>query len=184
MLVLCFGLVLLGCLLLIPLGLPGIWLMILAGILYGPVTGMPLGWGTLGITAVLATAAEGVEFALGAHMARRFGGSRRSAWGSIVGGLAGALLLSPLPVLGPMTGAFVGAFAGAWIGEWSLNRSHDTATRTATGALIGRVLAVAVKIGLGMVIAVWLVAAAALATQTGPEVAWAGTDRAAGRVWF
>jgi uncharacterized protein YqgC (DUF456 family) len=167
MLVLLFGLALLGCLFLVPLGLPGIWLMVLAGILYGPLTGTPLGWGTVGGTAVLAVIAEAVEFALGAHMARRFGGSRRSAWGSILGSLAGAMLLSPLPVLGPMTGAFVGAFAGAWIAEWSLDRSHDTATRTATGALIGRVVAVAVKVGLGMVIAVWLVAAAALATHSG-----------------
>jgi uncharacterized protein YqgC (DUF456 family) len=161
------GLVLFGCLCLIPLGLPGIWLMILAAIVYGPLTGMPLGWVPLVGSTVLATLAEIIEFALGAHMARRFGGSQRSAWGSIVGGIAGAVLLSPLPILGPMTGAFAGAFIGAWIAEWSLNRSHDTATRTATGALLGRVVAVAVKIGLGMVILVWLVAAAALGAHTG-----------------
>jgi uncharacterized protein YqgC (DUF456 family) len=165
--VLLFALALLGCLLLIPVGLPGIWLMLAAAIAYGALTGTALSTWALGTTLILALVAEVVEFFLGSHMARKFGGSRRSAWGALLGGLAGALLLSPLPVLGPMTGGFVGAFAGAWVGEWSVNPSADAATRTATGALIGRIAAVAIKIGMAMASGVVLLTAAVWLAQTG-----------------
>jgi uncharacterized protein YqgC (DUF456 family) len=165
--VLLFALALLGCLLLIPVGLPGIWLMLAAAIAYGLLTGTALSNWALGTTLVLAILAEAIEFFLGSHMAREFGGSRRSAWGALFGGLAGALLLSPLPLLGPMTGGFAGAFAGAWLGEWSVNPSADAATRTATGALIGRIAAVAIKIGLAMACLVVLLTAAVWLAQTG-----------------
>jgi len=84
----------LACLLLVPLGLPGLWVMVGVGLLYDLVTGTEaIGWIALA-------------------------------------------------------------------GELTLGRSTGHATRVATGALIGRTVAVAVKIAIGFAMAAWLVIAA------------------------
>jgi uncharacterized protein len=159
-----FGVVLLLSLFLIPLGLPGTWLMVGAAIGYDAlVPGDPIGWVTIVITAVLALVAEIFEFTLSASYTRKYGGSRRAGWGAIIGGIVGAIVGVPVPIIGSVIGAFVGAFAGALVAEYTRRDSTaGTATRVATGALIGRVVAAAMKTGVGVVIAAWLVAAAAL----------------------
>ena len=48
-----------------------------------------------------------------------------------------------------------------------MNPSADAATRTATGALIGRIAAVAIKIGMAMASGVVLLTAAVWLAQTG-----------------
>ena len=78
-------------------------------------------------------------------------------------GIVGAIVGVPVPIIGSVIGAFVGSFAGALIAEYTRKESTaGTATRVATGALIGRVVAAGMKTGIGVVIAAWLVAAAAL----------------------
>jgi uncharacterized protein YqgC (DUF456 family) len=151
----------LACLLLVPLGLPGLWVMVGVGLLYDLVTGTEsVGWLALAGTALLALVAEVFETVLGARYARRYGGSRRSAWGAILGGLAGAIIGVPVPVVGSVVGAFAGSFAGALAAELTLGRSTGHATRVATGALIGRAAAVALKIAIGFAMAAWLLIAA------------------------
>lgn len=150
----------LGALLLVPLGLPGTWLIVLAALAYGPLTGDPIGWFTIGAVVAIAVVAEVLEFLLGARFAQRYGGGRRGAWGAVLGGLAGALVGVPVPIVGSMVGGFVGAFAGALAGELSAGRERRHATRAATGALIGRAAAVGVKLGLGTAMAAWVVGAA------------------------
>ena len=153
--------VLLAALLLIPLGLPGIWLIVGAVALYNPVTGSEaVGTGTIVGILVLATIAEIIEFTLAARYTRQYGGSRRAGWGAILGGIVGAIVGVPIPVIGSVIGAFVGSFVGALLAEWSRGTSTGTATRVATGALLGRVMATAAKVAIGMVMAVWTLAAA------------------------
>lgn len=151
----------LGGLVMIPLGLPGIWLMIIAGVahrlLVVPVT---ISWLTLGALTALAAAAEWLEFSIAGRYTAKYGGSRRAAWGAIAGGLLGAFVGIPIPVIGSVIGAFAGAFAGALVGEYSLEKNHMKATRAATGAFIGRAVATALKSLAGCVIGFWLLAAA------------------------
>ena len=148
-------------LLLVPLGLPGLWVMLGIALLYDlMVAGGPIGVGVLAGALVLAVIAEVIEFVLGGRVARRFGGSRRAEWGAIAGGIIGAVVGVPVPVVGPLLGAFVGAFAGAMVGELSVRRELRGSTRVAVGALIGRAAAVAVKVAIGCVMAAWLVWAA------------------------
>jgi uncharacterized protein YqgC (DUF456 family) len=162
--VLLFGVVLLLALFLIPLGLPGTWIMVGAAIGYDAlVKGDPIGWVTIVATAVLALVAEIFEFSLSARYTRKYGGSRRAGWGAIIGGIVGAIVGVPVPIIGSVIGAFVGSFAGALVAEYTRrDATAGTATRVATGALIGRVVAAAMKTGIGMVIAAWLVTAAAV----------------------
>jgi uncharacterized protein YqgC (DUF456 family) len=74
--------------------------------------------------------------------------------------MIGAFIGVPVPIVGPVLGAFAGAFAGAFIGEFSRAGEGGTATRVATGALIGRAVAAAMKIGIGVAMAAWVLFAA------------------------
>jgi uncharacterized protein len=148
-------------LLLVPLGLPGIWLIVGAAAVYNPLTkSEAIGTWTIVGVLVLATIAEVIEFTLAARYTRQYGGSKRAGWGAILGGMIGAIVGVPVPVIGSVIGAFVGSFVGALLAEWSRGTRTRAATRVATGALLGRVAATAAKIGIGFVMAVWVIAAA------------------------
>lgn len=148
-------------LVLIALGLPGLWVMIASAVVYNLVTGThAISWFTLISVGVLGLIAEYIEFTMSAKYARKYGGSRRAGWGAMIGGLVGAFVGVPVPIVGPLIGAFLGSFIGALIGERSTGSTHAASTRVATGALIGRALATAMKMGVGCAIAVWLFFAA------------------------
>ncbi len=156
------GTALAGGLVLIPLGLPGLWVMLGAALLHWAL--VPLGgigvW-TLAGAGALVVVAEVLEFSLSARYTRKYGGSRRASWGAVIGGLAGAVVGMPVPVVGSILAAFAGAFLGALVAEWSVARPERGApVQVATGALVGRVVAAAVKVGIGVVVAVWVMAAA------------------------
>jgi uncharacterized protein YqgC (DUF456 family) len=143
-------------LILVPFGLPGLWVMVGAVLLYSYVVPGSIGLGTIIFLALLALVAEILEFSVSARYTRKYGGSRRAAWGAILGGIVGAFVGVPVPVVGSVVGAFVGSFAGALIAELSRRSDMAVATRVATGALVGRAVAAAIKVALGIVIAVWV----------------------------
>jgi hypothetical protein len=153
--------ILLLSLFMIPLGLPGTWVMIAAGIGYSIL--MPNSVGIIPIvgTAAIAVAAEVVEFTLAGKYAIKYGGSKRASWGAILGGMVGAVMIGvPIPLIGHVVGAFIGAFLGALLFEYSRGSGARVSTRVATGALVGRVVAAALKVAAGFVIAIWLMIAA------------------------
>lgn len=149
-------------LILIVLGLPGLWIMVASAVAYNMIVpGDPIGWFTLLAVAVLALVAELLEFSLTGRYARKYGGSRRASWGAILGGMVGAMIGFPVPVIGPIIGAFVGSFCGALFAELTGGTSARDATRVAKGALIGRVVSTMLKIGIGFTIGIWVFFAAA-----------------------
>ncbi len=157
------GASLFGALVLVPIGLPGLWVMLGAGLFYWmlvPTGG--IGLVTFLIAAVLVVCAEVLEFTVSGRYTRKYGGSKRAAWGAIVGGIAGAIIGVPVPVLGSLVAAFIGTFAGAFIGEWLTAReTRGDPARAATGALLGRAMASAIKSAIAVFVAILLFAAAA-----------------------
>jgi uncharacterized protein YqgC (DUF456 family) len=148
-------------LLMIPLGLPGIWVMLAGAIGYNLlVPNAAIGWISISVMLALAFIAEWMEFSLAARYAKKYGGSRRAGWGAMLGGIIGAIVGLPVPIIGSVLGAFAGSFAGALLAEYSRAQQAGVATRVAWGALIGRVMAAVVKTGIGCVIGAWLVVAA------------------------
>jgi len=111
-------------------------------------------------TVALAVVAEVFEFTLAGKYARKYGGSKRASWGAVIGGTVGAFVGVPVPIIGPILGAFAGAFLGALVFEYSRGSGAHASTKVATGALIGRVVASALKVAIGLMIAAWLVSAA------------------------
>lgn len=144
-------------LVLIPFGLPGLWVMVGAALLYSWAEPDRLGIVTLlGLTA-LAVVAEVLEFLTAGRYARKYGGSKRAAWGAIAGGIAGAIIGVPVPIIGSVIGAFVGSFAGALAAEMTLGGRIGDATRVAKGALIGRAVATALKVAIGVALLAWVI---------------------------
>jgi len=146
------GIILLS-LILIVLGLPGLWVMVASAVAYNMVVpGDPIGWFTL--------IAEVLEFTMSGKYARKYGGSRRAGWWAILGGIIGAFVGVPVPIVGPVIGAFVGSFVGALAAELSTGSNPRDATRVGYGALVGRVVSTVLKIGIGFAIGVWIFIAA------------------------
>jgi uncharacterized protein YqgC (DUF456 family) len=138
---------------LIPLGLPGLWVILLGLLGYGALTEFhTVGLPTLILATGLAFLGEIVEWRVGFGYAKKYGGSRRAGWGALLGGLVGAVAGLPIPVVGSVVGSFLGSFAGAAVFEFT--RSPGTAIGAGWGALLGRVVGTAAKTALGFVIGV------------------------------
>jgi uncharacterized protein YqgC (DUF456 family) len=147
-------------LLLIPLGLPGLWLIVLGILSYGWLTHFQtLTAGLVALAVGLAAIGEAIEAWIGFRFARRYGGSSRAGWGALAGGLVGAVVGVPVPIIGSVIGGFLGSFAGAAVFEYTRERASEGAVRAGWGAVISRAAAVAVKMGLAVVMvsgSLWL----------------------------
>ena len=148
------------CILIIPLGLPGTWLILGVAVGYAALTHESIGWINIVLIGVLAIIGEVLEFMLSGRYARKYGGSKRAGWGAIIGGMVGAFAGVPIPIVGSMIGAFIGAFVGALLFELAGGSRAGAATKVATGALLGRVVSAAMKVGIGFVMAAWVIGAA------------------------
>jgi len=139
----------------IPLGLPGLWVMVGGILVYGWLTGFrTVSVVMIAIVLAIAFLGEIIDNWLGFRFAKRYGGSTRSGWGALLGGLVGAVIGVPIAIIGSVIGAFLGSFIGAAVFELSYSRHAGVAARAGWGAVMGRIAAAAVKIALGIVIAV------------------------------
>ncbi|MGE0556011.1 MAG: DUF456 family protein [Gemmatimonadales bacterium] len=143
----------LGGLFLTAVGLPGLWIFLaVAVVLKLAVSGGALSWAAILVGVAIAGLAEIIEFVASVRYTSKYGGSKRAGWGALIGGIVGAIVGVPIPLIGSVVGSFAGSFLGALIAEYSARVSHGQAQRVAWGALIGRVVATAAKIGLGCVL--------------------------------
>ena len=141
-----------GSLLLVPIGVPGVWLMVVflaGGLLMGTVS-LTL-WVSL---ALLTAAAEIGEFFILKRMGDRVGASPMAFWAAVFGGIAGALIGAPIPVVGSIVAGFVGTFLGAGVVTLVQTRSVGDASRVGATVVVARTLAVALKVAVGVVILV------------------------------
>lgn len=131
------------CLLLIPLGLPGVWLMV-------AVAGVAVLFGVLGPAVlvpmlVIAAVAEALELLIVKRMSARYGGSNRAFWGALAGGLVGVVVGVPIPVVGSVVAGLIGTFAGAVVGALLESRRPYDSARVAWGTVLARLAAMGVK---------------------------------------
>lgn len=135
---------------LIPLGVPGLFLIALATLIVRLAAGpdvMP--WWVVILLLVLAMLGELLEAMAGFAGARQAKGSIRSALGAMAGGFAGAILGAPFGLLiGSLAGALLGTFAGALLVEYARTREGAFSWRVASHALKGRLAGSLIKIGI------------------------------------
>ncbi len=142
-------------LLLIPFGLPGLWVIVLGIIGYGWMTDFQTMSATfLVVIIALAILSEVFEAWIGFRYAQRYGGSKRAGWGALVGGLVGAIVGVPVPIIGSVVGGFVGAFIGAALFEYTNARKSGVAAKAGWGAVLGRAVAAAGKMAVGVAMVV------------------------------
>jgi hypothetical protein len=150
-------------LILVPLGLPGTWLMVAvsAGASWASgswIISVPV----LCVLVGLALAGEVVEFATGAIGALRAGSTWRGSVGALAAGGVGAFVGTfaiPVPVVGSVLGACAGAFLGGLAGELWGGKNLERSLDVGKSAFLGRFLGTLTKLGVGIVI--WCIAAAA-----------------------
>src|SRR5256714_15527545 len=123
----------------VPLGLPGLWIMVAGVLAYGWLTAFrTVGIATIAIVLAIAFLGEIIDNWLGFRFAKRYGGSTRSGWGALLGGLVGAVIGVPVAVIGSVIGAFLGSFIGAAVFEPSYSRHARVPARPGWGAVTGR----------------------------------------------
>ncbi|MGQ0815027.1 MAG: DUF456 family protein [Gemmatimonadota bacterium] len=144
-------------LLTIPLGLPGLWIMI--GVVAVGALMKEIGTTIIVITVAIATAAELIEFFLVKRLTTQYGGSKKAFWGAIMGGLIGVVIGVPIPVVGSIIAGMLGSFAGAALVAYAETKELRAAHRIGWGALVGRVLSAVTKTVAGLAILVLATAA-------------------------
>jgi uncharacterized protein YqgC (DUF456 family) len=144
--------------LLIPLGIPGTWIMV-AVLAVGAWLGR-VGVFVLVSCAALALIAEVLEFMIVERLNVKYGGSRLAFWGAIFGGIAGVMVGAPVPVIGSIIAGFIGSFVGAALATVYQTRQVEQGMRVGWGVLLGRMWAAATKVSIGIVI--FVLGAAAL----------------------
>ena len=148
-----FHLALLAGLLFIAIGLPGSWLIFTTAFLFAALTGFEdITRNILFLLAGLALLGEVVEFLLGIFVAKKYGASKYGLWGAFLGGILGGMYGTVLfPFVGSLLGAMAGAFFGAFFLEAFKEMRTEQRLRAGFGALVGRVIATTMKLGIGLI---------------------------------
>ena len=151
-------------LLLVLIGLPGVWIMVVTTSLvawWQWDEGMFSVW-TLAAILALAVLGEVVEFLGGAAGSRRAGGSGWGVAGGVVGCVVGGIVGTfaiPIPLIGTLIGACVGGGLGTWLAEMAAGQKMDVAVRSGLGGGVGRLVGTLAKLAVGVV--VWAIIAVA-----------------------
>jgi len=146
-------------LLLVPLGVPGNFIILGLALLAAWMGGFQaIGWGSLLAMLAAALLAELVEALLGSAVAKKYGASWWGVLGALAGGFLGvAVGTAILPLVGSLIGAFLGAALGAMALESVKLRGLDrNALRAGWGAFIGRLLASFFKVSVGAAMVIWV----------------------------
>jgi uncharacterized protein len=152
-------------LVIIPFGLPGTVVILISVLIYAVLTDFSAGVGVrfFILLCVLTAIAETADNWLTVLGAKRFGATSGSMWLSLLGGLAGALVIGgPLAFVlgpfGPLVGGCTGAFLIVFLYERSQGKNTQEALRAGWGTFLGRAAGIVLK----FVIAVAIVIAVAL----------------------
>lgn len=140
------------------LTLPGIWLAVGVAALCELIVPELLDVWTIVAAAIIGVVAELAELLVSAVGAKKAGGTRKGAIGSVVGAFIGAIGGSfVLPVIGTIIGAALGAGVGALVAErhGGAMTWRDSA-KVGGGAAVGRLVATVVKTALAAAVGIVL----------------------------
>ena len=149
--IVCIALMILS-LLLIFLGLPGTWTIIILVGLWSFFSGtLNFGWQFFALLVGLAAIGELVEFTAGYYGAKRFGGTCKGSIGGIIGAIIGGIVGAPFFFgLGALPGALAGCYIGCFLMEKLHGASSGAAANAALGSTLGRFGGFVVKLGIGI----------------------------------
>lgn len=140
---------------LVPLGLPGTWVIVASAILYSLFfdffPNRSDAWVIISLI-ILAILGEVLEFLVGTVGGKKLDVSTGAIIASVVGGLVGAIVGVPVFLVGSLLGLLLGAFLGALFYEWFVTRDFKLALGSAIAVFFSRMVASFVKtcIAIGM----------------------------------
>ena len=109
---------------------PGSWLILLGACIYAWHTDFAIiGWGVVGILAVLTVCSQFLDNLASLLGAKKFGASRWGIIGAFLGGAAG--------LFAGIAGIIIGPFLGAVIGEMARGQTMDASLKIGIGTLVG-----------------------------------------------
>ena len=121
--------------------LPGVPLILAGLVLAAWSSGFePVGWGTIGVLAVLTAVAVVIDVMSAAFGAKRQGASPRAFWGATLGAIVGMFF--------GLAGILLGPFIGAVAAELAAGRGAQQAGRSGYGVWVGLVLGTAAKLAI------------------------------------
>lgn len=146
--------------LMVPLGLPGTWLIVVGGLLYSLI--YPFDGGTTSAIGVnltligLAIFGEIMEFLIGTLGSKPLKVSNGAIICAFIGGIVGAIVGVPVFLVGALIGIFLGAFVGALVYEWVTLKSFGKALVNAWAVLATKMVASFLKTALALGMGIYL----------------------------
>lgn len=120
-------------------GLPGPPLSFLGLLIQQTRTENPFTWKFLGFWAIITIIVTALDYFFPIYGAKRFGGSQKGMYGSLLGLLIGIFFFPPF-------GIIVGPFVGAWLGELVSGKDAFRSLRAAIGSFVGFLTGTAAKL--------------------------------------
>ena len=112
---------------------------------------MEFSWVICLLMGFLALAITLADIYIPAISAKKYGGTKFAASGSVIGMLVGMIFFPPL-------GVIVGAFLGAFVGEIAFaGKNSSEALKSGWGALIGFIIGTSLKIGYSFIVFGYLI---------------------------
>lgn len=154
-----FVLVLLAGLFLVPLGLPGTWLIVIDAFVYSLIADFQMGrsdfWVLLFVI-ILAIVGEILEFGIGVLGSKEMKVSNGAIVCSIIGGIVGVFVGFPLFLVGTIIGLLIGVFLGAFVYEMLVKKDVRIALDASIKTFFSRVMSIFAKTFIAFVMVVYL----------------------------
>lgn len=109
-----------------------------------------IGWPMLLVFGLLTLIAWGSDLVMTTLSSRRSGTSWRSILVSILGGVAGAVVLSVIPVIGTVAGALIGSLVALWYMEYQTKGDRDAATRSVRAYVGGYLISMVIELSIAL----------------------------------